>query len=515
MSGTVLCVDDDESMLGAYRRFLHPAYPVETATGGEAGLAVLSARGPFAVVVSDLHMPGMDGIRFLAAARERFPDAVRVLVTGQVDVRQATEAVNAGHVFRFLTKPFRPDELVSAVAAAAAEHRRTAAERERAASALRESEERYRQLFEANPHPMWVYDTATGRFLAVNDAAVAHYGYPRAAFLGLTVGEVEDHDPPAAGSGPARHRLASGEVRQVEVSSRPIEFLGRPARLVLAIDVTDRKVLEDQLKQAQKLESIGQLAAGIAHEINTPIQYIGDNTTFLAGALADLGRVARLYRAAGDDPAAQAGAARAAEEADLDYLLDEAPRAIGQTLDGVKHVARIVQAMKEFAHPGTDEKVPVDLNRAVETVVAVARNEWKYVAEVVTDLDPDLAPVPGLPGELNQVFLNLLVNAAHAVKAANPDGVKGTITLSTRRAGAAAEVRVADTGCGIPEAIRGRVFDPFFTTKPVGQGTGQGLALAHAVVVKRHGGTIAFESESGRGTTFVIRLPAGPPAGEP
>jgi PAS domain S-box-containing protein len=382
------------------------------------------------------------------------------------------------------------------------------------------SESRYRLLFEANPHPKWVLETATRRFLAVNDAAVTHYGYPRDQFLQITLSDLElpgsgtsdtgERPLASRGSGDLRqHRLASGDVRQMELATHPIEFDGRICTLVLAIDVTERKILEDQLKQAQKLESIGQLAAGIAHEINTPIQYIGDNTTFIAEAFRDLSGVFAAYRTAGTDPVDLAAAAGAAEAADIDYLLEEGPRALEQTLVGVGHVARIVKAMKEFAHPGTAEKSLIDLNRALETVVTVARNEWKYVAEVVTHLVPNAPLVRGLPGELNQVFLNLLVNAAHAVKAGNkaaPD-TKGTIIVTTHFLGNVAEVRIADSGCGIPEGIRGRIYDQFFTTKPVGEGTGQGLAIAHAVVVKQHGGGLSFETEMGKGTTFIVRLP--------
>ncbi|MBN9517875.1 histidine kinase, partial [bacterium] len=184
-----------------------------------------------------------------------------------------------------------------------------------------------------------------------------------------------------------------------------------------------------------------------------PIQYIGDNTNFLAGAFRDVGAVLARYRAAGGDGAALAAAGEAAAAADLDYLLEEAPRAIEQTLEGVRHVARIVKAMKEFAHPGTEEKVPVDLNHTIETVVAVARNEWKYVAEVETDLDPTLPLVRCLRDEVNQVILNLIVNGAHAIDAVVIGGSKGkgTIRIETTHDGGWAEIRVTDTGCGIPE----------------------------------------------------------------
>lgn len=201
--------------------------------------------------------------------------------------------------------------------------------------------------------------------------------------------------------------------------------------------------------------------------------------------------------------------ARTAQELDIPYTLREFPGAVEQALHGVERVTRIVRAMKDFSHPGTDEATAVDLRQAIESTLEVSRNEWKYVADAVTEFDPALPPVRCQPGELNQVILNLVVNAAHAigdVPATEGKG-KGTITVKTRRDECWAEIRVSDTGTGIPESARSRIFDPFFTTKPVGKGTGQGLAIAHSVVVEKHGGEILFETELGRGTTFIIRLP--------
>ena len=194
---------------------------------------------------------------------------------------------------------------------------------------------------------------------------------------------------------------------------------------------------------------------------------------------------------------------------DLDYLTREIPKAIAQSLEGVGRVANIVRSMKEFSHPGTDELQPVDVNKALECTLTVCRNEWKYVADVVTDLDPRLPLVPCMPGACNQVFLNLIINSAHAIadKQAGNCTEKGTITVSTRSDGDWVEIRVADTGTGIPEKHRTKVFDPFFTTKKVGRGTGQGLAIAHSVIVDKHGGTLTFDTEVGHGTTFVVRLP--------
>ncbi|MGA3040899.1 MAG: PAS domain S-box protein [Bryobacteraceae bacterium] len=275
---------------------------------------------------------------------------------------------------------------------------------------------------------------------------------------------------------------------------------GEVIRLVCVFrDITERQRLEIELAQAQKLESIGQLAAGIAHEINTPIQYIGDNGTFLQEAFRDLMRV--CAPTVPGDSADLAGV-------DLEFLREEIPKAIEQLLAGVDQVGRIVRAMKEFSHPGPLEKMLVDINRAIESTVTVSRNEWKYVADLTTDLDSDLPFVHCLAGEINQVILNLIVNAAHAISDVYKEtGRKGAIRVSTRRKEQGIEIRVSDTGPGIPEAIQSKVFDPFFTTKPVGKGTGQGLALARAVIVKKHQGAISFETAAHVGTTFIIQLP--------
>ena len=190
-------------------------------------------------------------------------------------------------------------------------------------------------------------------------------------------------------------------------------------------------------------------------------------------------------------------------------MAEEIPQTIAQSKDGVSRVAAIVRAMREFSHPGSEEKVLVDINHALDNTLMVSHNEWKYVTEVETDFDPSLPMLSCLPGEINQVFLNLIVNAAHAIgEVVGKGGNKlGTISISTRAEEGWIEIRIADTGGGIPEAIRDRIFDPFFTTKKVGVGTGQGLAIARNVVVEKHQGNLRFTTEAGQGTTFIIRLP--------
>jgi len=303
-------------------------------------------------------------------------------------------------------------------------------------------------------------------------------------------------------------RTRSGGPKRWDVVISPITgAAGDVIRLVCVFrDITERQRLEGELAQAQKLEAIGQLAAGIAHEINTPIQYIGDNGAFLQEAFRDLMKVV--------SPPAGPEVAAAEAAVDIEYLQEEIPKAIQQLLEGVDQVGRIVRAMKEFSHRGPLEKMLVDINRAIESTAVVSRNEWKYVADLTTDLDPDLPLVYCIAGEINQVVLNLIVNAAHAISDVyKTTGRKGAIRVSTHRKEQSIEIRVSDTGPGIPEAIQSKVFDPFFTTKPVGQGTGQGLAIARTVIVKKHQGAIRFETAAGVGTTFIIQLPlTNPPA---
>jgi PAS domain S-box-containing protein len=281
-------------------------------------------------------------------------------------------------------------------------------------------------------------------------------------------------------------------------------------------DITERKFLENQLRQAQKLESVGQLAAGIAHEINTPTQYVSDNTRFLIDAFQDLLKVHEKYaelalssRAGTITPALLAAVEQTIKDADLDFLTQEIPKALDQSLEGTQRISKIVQSMKDFAHPGVAVKQACDLNRAIDSTMTVACGEWKYVANLITDFDPMLPLVPCLQGELNQVILNMIINASHAIADVVGDGSKGkgTITISTALAPPWVEIRIRDTGTGIPEKYRSRIFDPFFTTKQVGKGTGQGLAISHHVIVEKHGGTISLESTEDAGTTFIIRLP--------
>jgi phosphate/phosphite/phosphonate ABC transporter binding protein len=321
------------------------------------------------------------------------------------------------------------------------------------------------------------------------------------------------------------HQTKTGKRLPVEVFLQYVQPTGEVGRFVSIVrdisqrlqEIQEKEKLQSQLLHAQKLESVGQLAAGIAHEINTPTQYIGTNIDFLEDGFKDVATLISAYHrlliAEKDHsvtPALIQEVEETIESADWDYLVHECPLAITQSKDGVHRISTIVRAMKEFSHPGSKEKIPLSLNDLINTTLIVSRNEWKYVADMETDFADTLPQVPCLSDEMGQVFLNLLVNAAHAIATQlgeNPNGVKGRITISTRQVADQVEVRLHDTGCGIPADILGKVFDPFFTTKEVGKGTGQGLAIARDVIVAKHGGTLEVESEPGQGATFIIRLP--------
>jgi signal transduction histidine kinase len=265
----------------------------------------------------------------------------------------------------------------------------------------------------------------------------------------------------------------------------------------LQAEMDQRKELETQLVHAQKMEAVGQLASGIAHEINSPSQFANDNILFLKDAVE--GFIAKLR-----------GEPTAPDLKELQFLAENAPEAVDQAKEGISRITTIVKSMKNFAYKDAEsEKKPSDLNQAIQSTIVVATNEWKYHAELKLELDENLPYVPCNIGEINQVVLNLVVNGAHAIRDRFQEGQKGDLIVSTKHYADAGCVVISinDNGGGIPPKVQARIFEPFFTTKEVGVGTGQGLAIAHNVIVKSHHGQIWFDSKEGEGTTFYIKLP--------
>ena len=539
----ILIVDDESGIRDILERKLavdgHQCAQAADATAARAFLEKQS----FELALVDINMPGESGLDLVRFVREAFPDMVVIMATGVDEPGSIDAAIEAG-VYSYILKPFEMHQMLLQVKNALSHREAQVANRlyrenleqelAEKISDIRDSEKKFRAI-SSSAHDAIIMIDDEGKIAFWNEAAERIFGYACAEAEGkdlhalvapekyLPMHERAFPEFKISGKGDAVGKTLElealrkgGESFPVELSLSSANIRGSWHAVGIVRDITERKLLERQLAQAQKLESIGQLAAGIAHEINTPTQYVGDNTRFLKEGFEDLDRLVNEYQELVKELSEKGGfeesierVTEIADEIDLEYLREEIPLAIKQSLAGVERVAKIVRAMKEFSHPGSDEKTPTDLNKAIENTVTVARNEWKYVADLEMDFDEKLPPVPCLPGEMNQVILNMIVNASHAIADVVGDGAngKGTITIRTRKEEEWAEIRIEDTGAGIPEEIRERIFDPFFTTKEVGKGTGQGLSIAHNVIVDKHGGMIDVESDAGKGTTFIIRLP--------
>jgi PAS domain S-box-containing protein len=468
----------------------------------------------FGIVVTDLNLPdsrGMDTLRALRAIDPRVP--VVVMTGATVDDRLRLAALDAG-----AEEVISKDELGSRLFARSVYY---VVERDRAT--------RQREQLEA------LLECAPSFVLAVDRQGIIQFinrALPEYSREEMLTTRWETYIAPdehwmirqalaeVIATGCQRTFDATvvdptGAQRFFRSHMGPIRHSGEIAgAVIIAQDITDNRRAELDLMAAQRMVAVGTLAAGVAHEINTPIQFVSDSVRFLREAVSDvfahLDKVSEIHEALKEGAAlseALAACEQAAEAADLDYIREHAPQALDRCIDGLGRVATIVRSLKDFSHPATTEMEPADLNRAVGSTLVLATNEYRYCATLETAF-ADLPPVLCRIDEINQVVLNLIVNAAHAIQTVVEGTTnKGLIRVETRLEGGAVFISVADTGTGIPEAIRERIFDPFFTTKVVGKGTGQGLAIARSLVRERHGGELWFESVVGRGTTFFVRLP--------
>lgn len=317
----------------------------------------------------------------------------------------------------------------------------------------------------------------------------------------------------------AEGRCVDGNLFPMEVSVCNLDWGAGTHYMWLCRDTSRNKTieaqkqaLEQELRHGQKLEALGTLASGIAHEINTPIQFISDNISFMQDSFNDLKTLIEGFQALidgleGDQKAVLKEKVDALlEDADYEFLEEEIPGSIEQSREGTKRVARIVSAIKDFAHPGSEEKSTININDAIQTTATVSHNQWKYVADLSMDLDENLPNILGYLGDINQVLLNLVVNAAHAIEEKAAEGM-GSISIQTSANSTHVCVTVRDNGCGIPKHHIEKIYDPFFTTKEVGKGTGQGLAIIHNIVANKHNGVIHVSSEEGEGTVFTLKFP--------
>ncbi len=434
-----------------------------------------------------------------------------------IDLRDA--AVSLGHGDLVFVAGARSNDELGEVARAFDE---MATKTRRLLSTVADQKRRLEDVF-SSMGEMLVVCHLDGTIGAVNNSVCTLLGYTQVELVGAPLDvlfdslSVEDLRAQARQKGNADRdvfmRRKDGREVVVSLSAYPLKAEGDDFAgiICVALDMSDKRHLEAELRQAQKLEAVGRLASGIAHEINTPVQFVNDSLHFIAKASSELVAIVERYRAIRDkDPSAVLGAlqeaAREEDQADYAYIQKRLPRAVERSIEGLARVSSIVRSIKEFAHPDQKTQTATDLNAAIQTTLTIARNEYKYVADVETEFAA-LPLVTCYSGELNQVVLNIVVNAAHAIE----DKVKGTdargrITVRTGIDGDDAVVSIGDTGGGIPDRIRDKIFDPFFTTKEVGRGTGQGLAIARSVIEK-HGGVMSFETHPGEGTTFFLRIP--------
>ncbi|MDB5970588.1 MAG: Blue-light-activated protein [Hydrocarboniphaga sp.] len=546
-------IDESESVLFEDAPRLvakHSPFHLDFATQGVDGLALVRQAEeqhlPYAMAFIDVRMPpGWDGVETARRIWQIDPEMQIVICTAYSDYgwEEMQEQLGFSDRLVVLKKPFDSIEVLQLAGALTskwslaqqAKYRRDDLERmvtERTEQ-LFATKQMYRALLENTSAMPWELDPQDRSCLYIGPQVERLLGWTPNHFARPGFIIECSHPDDRAHFAKALSEQGFGADTAVEHRLRHrdghyIYFRSNVARngaderwesvRGISIDVTHQKALELELHQAQKLESVGRLAAGVAHEINTPIQFVNDSFHFMRDGMAELQTLVGHYRGALQDVAEGRSTSQAAlqqirareQAADVDYLLENMPGAIDRSLEGLQRVTTIVRSMKEFAHPDQKEKAYADLNQAILSTLTVARSEYKYVADVCTELG-EIPPVSCFLGDLNQALLNIVINAAHAIEeAVRGSDKRGCITIRTVRDGGDVVISVQDTGGGIPAAIRDKIFDPFFTTKDVGRGTGQGLAIARSVVVDKHQGELRFDSEPGVGTTFYLRLPIEP-----
>ena len=534
MDAKILIVDDEPAIRKLLARYLQEeGYDCQFAETVANAKEIL-ASNTFDLLLSDLKMPGESGLDLVRHAKKHYPQMGRIMITGYGSPEIASEIMMVG-VYGYIIKPITKNIVLISVEnalrhlrldlhmqACKVELEKNVSDRTEKLMAIMNNIsigivmfDRDMKVMELNRSMQhWFPDVSLGTgmhcYQVFRNPPKEHIcrDCPMAETL-LTRKTCEVIRPVTTVQGEREFRIVTTPI----LDKNGDVYAG----IALYEDVTEKMLLERDLAQAQKFETVGQLAAGIAHEINSPVQYIGDNVSFLKNSFEDISKVLNTYDHLWQELTEQGAISEemvrqlsdVGEDADIAYLWEEIPKTIDQSMEGVRRVEKIVRAMKEFAHPGSDEKTAADINKILESTITVCKNEWKYVAEMETNFAPNLPLVPCLMGEINQVFLNIIVNGAHAIGDYTEGGNrgKGTISIKTSRAENSVQIRISDTGGGIPKNIQDRVFDQFFTTKALGKGTGQGLAIARRVVIDKHQGNLFFKTEKDKGTTFVIELP--------
>ncbi len=541
--GRVLIADDDPVIHAELRGMLcgtgglMPNLEVDSAFQGDQAVRLveqaLRDQRPYSLAFIDVHMPpGIDGLEATSRFWQFDSSIQTVLCSSSSDEKLEATVSSLGTNDRLLLlrKPIDGDVLRQMARTLLSKWELGRQVRRQFGELAREAR-RTRMVVETASDAYLLLDSV-GLIADWSEQAVAMFGWPKSDLLGrradtiliLNSRDFARLDDLLVSLAPSNsgtriemiaRRNGSGDL-PVEVSIAPMRADGILSFNVFVHDVSPRRRLHAQLIHADKMRSIGHLAAGIAHEINTPVQFVGDNARFLREAYGDLVDSLRSHEQlveavrSGSDPSkwiAEWDAARS--KTDIAYFLAEVPQAIQESLDAIERVANIVRAMNSFAQASAVDKLPTDLHVVIENTLTICSSEWQTVAEVVSEFSPHLPLTPCVPGTIHQALLNILVNAAQSIaeQVRHDSGGKGRITISTRYRDGCAEIHVHDTGVGIAPENRDKIFDAFFTTKPVGCGIGQGLTIAHSIVVEGHQGEILVESQVGRGTTFIIRLP--------
>ncbi|MBU1709360.1 MAG: response regulator [Proteobacteria bacterium] len=537
----LLVIDDDIGIRIVLKEiFTFKEYEVVTAASGKEAIETAEAR-EFDVAMIDIHLPDMLGIDLLRQLKAKQPDLECVIITGDLAIENATAAIKEGACGYFI-KPLIIDDVA---------HRlEEIIERKKMRQEIRQLNELPRIILNSINASIAIIDAEDFRLISVNEAFLEEAGLPEKKVVGrhcykVTHGSDEPckepddicplHETVANGSHSMVehvHFNGAGEKKFVEVSTSPIfDSNGKVIQVVhVTRDVTERKALEeslvnekllheeahiellnayDELKKSQtrviqqeKMASIGQLAAGVAHEINNPMGFIASNLTSLGKYVGKCKEYMDAQEAAlkgGIDESVIKELKQLRKKLKIDFVVDDIGDLIAESLDGAERVKKIVQNLKSFSRMDEDEMHAADINECIETTLNIVWNELKYNCTVEKDYG-DLPRINCYPQQLNQVFMNLLTNAAHAIKD------KGVISIKTVHDEKNILITISDTGCGIPEENLQKLFEPFFTTKPAGKGTGLGMSIADDII-KKHHGEILVKSEVGKGTTFTVKLP--------
>lgn len=528
----VVLIDNDTLSRMCHSAFLKGCgFNVLETDRATSGLALIREKNPD-VIVSSIILPQVSGLELLRICTKEFCSIPFILLGEKDAVEQVGIGLGQG-AWDCVMKPVEPQELLEHCIIKAVEQSSLIKRFEE--HELRQRRDQEKKALDAVTQWRNAVDAFPEMIVIVDSKKKVHrFNKSMLSFVGATAAEFKGSDYKFCNQ---EHQDTHETVIKDQKAQKIKSYFAEKKRyikinivpyflpdeeVVGAIHVfhdisleknaeKEKEILYAKLLQTQKLEAVGQLAAGIAHEINTPTQFISSNLRFLEESFTDLSRfMSKIEKHCAKNELSPEVLQDKLDELDWDFLQEEIPSALGQSVDGLSRVSSIVKAMKEFSHPGAKDFELVDINNLINVTSVVARNEWKYVADLTLNLDTSIPEILCLSGELGQVVLNLIINAIHSIAEkikSRPDRDKGSLVVTTKVKNKYLVITISDDGDGIPKAIQQKVFEPFFTTKAIGKGTGQGLAIAYDVVVNKHGGKLTFDSEQRVGTTFTIQLP--------